>query len=186
MTDLPTRPADFPDEFVRHHRPLWLVAMSIVANASDADEVMQEAAIIGLRKADAFVPGTSFRAWMGAIVRNVALNRRRQTKRELRRFGARVDAHDLSTPSATRAESPLAGIGGLRPHQESFDDRVLSALMQLEPIPRACMMLRSIEELDYDQIAQLLDIPRGTAMSHVFRSRQTLAKLLSDPAEGGK
>jgi len=170
---------DFSVEFLRHHRALWLVALSVVANTADADDVVQEAAIIALRKFDTFAAGTSFRAWMGEIVRNVARNRRRQVHREIRRFGQPADAHAIDLPGLVTARSPIDALGTLRAMQEAFDDRVLASLLDLDDTARACVLLRLVEGLDYGQISQILSIPEGTAMSHVFRSRRVLAAALT-------
>jgi RNA polymerase sigma-70 factor (ECF subfamily) len=50
----------------------------------------------------------------------------------------------------------------------------MHALEQVGDVARACLLLRTIESLDYRQIAQLLEIPEGTAMSHVHRARRLL------------
>ena len=171
--------ADFSAEFLRYHRALWLVAMSVVANSADADDVLQEAAIIGIRKADGFEPGTNFRAWMGEIVRNVALNRRRQLRREFQRFGYVADAQHADVAVRAGVASPVGPEGRVLSGQVALDDSLLKALMELEPLPRACVLLRCIEELEYSEIAELLNIPKGTAMSHVFRCRRVLAARLA-------
>jgi RNA polymerase sigma-70 factor (ECF subfamily) len=62
-----------------------------------------------------------------------------------------------------------------------FDDHVLRALGALEETPRACLLLRVINELSYKEIGRALDIPEGTAMSHVFRARRYLMERLSPP-----
>lgn len=179
MDDLPPKLSAFTDELRRNHRALWYVAMSVVANAADADDVLQEASIVAIRKVDDFAPGSSFRAWMGEIVRNVALNRRRRSKRELKRFGTPVDPERLDLPARAAPHRPVHEAGALLPTQEALDDSMRSALMQLEPVARACVLLRCIEGLEYEQISQLLAIPKGTAMSHVFRCRRQLASLLT-------
>ncbi len=175
-----TKPTDFASQFQRHHRSLWYVAMSVVSNTTDADDVLQEAAIIGLRKAGSFTAGSNFRAWMGEIVRNVALNRRKQSRRESSRLGQKVDVHQVETIGRIDNSTPVSQGGMLISMQQALDDRLLSALMELEPAPRACVLLRFLEGLEYTEIAQLLDIPKGTAMSHVFRSRRLLAQSLAD------
>ncbi|MBX9737137.1 MAG: RNA polymerase sigma factor [Phycisphaerales bacterium] len=174
------KPFDFSEEFTLHHRALWLVGLSVVANTADADDVMQEAAIIGLRKQATFQPGTSFRAWMGEIVRNVALNRRRQSRRELSRFGQRTDVHNVDLPRTDTPRHPVAPDGRLLPSQEALDDRMCEALMRLDPVSRACLLLRTVDGLGYDQISELMSIPKGTAMSNVFRARHSLAQLLTE------
>ncbi len=183
MNQSDAKPVDIAAQLTQHHRSLWVVAVSVVANVSDADDVMQEAAIIAMRKQHDFTPGTSFRAWMGEIVRNVALNRRRQTKREIRRFGYLHEVKDVSSSPQSSTSSPMRRDGSLKPMQEAIDDQLLAALMQLDPVARACFLLRSLEGMDYAEISQLLDLPKGTAMSHVFRCRRILASALTTPQE---
>jgi RNA polymerase sigma-70 factor (ECF subfamily) len=62
---------------------------------------------------------------------------------------------------------------------------MVHALHSLGETARCCLLLRTIEQMPYAQIAQLLEIPEGTAMSHVHRSRMTLRGQLADtrPAE---
>ncbi len=173
------KPFVFSDEFVVHYRSLWLVGLSVVANTADADDVMQEAAIIGLRKQELFQAGTSFRAWMGEIVRNVALNRRRQSRRELKRFGQRTDSQSVEVSRATPQAHPVSADGRLLSTQEALDDRMCEALTRIDPVSRACLLLRTIDGLNYDQISDLMNIPKGTAMSNVFRARHALAAFLT-------
>lgn len=179
MGDDPTHPLNFPAEFVRHHRSLWLVAMSVVENAADADDTLQEAAIIGLRKSNTFEPGTNFRGWMGEIVRNVARNRRRKVRREVKRFGHSVDTEQLEVQEKDRTAGLARSDGQMAGLHEFVDDAMLRALMELDPVPRACVLLRCIDGLEYTEIAQLVNIPKGTVMSHVFRSRRVLAERLA-------
>jgi RNA polymerase sigma-70 factor (ECF subfamily) len=75
--------------------------------------------------------------------------------------------------------------GVLRNGPEHFDDRLLAALQSIGEVARACLLLRTIEGLDYKEIARVLDIPPGTAMSHVYRTRQTLRQMLSDDSRKG-
>ena len=159
--------------------------MSLVADATEADDVVQEAAIVGLRRWSSFSPGTSFRAWMGEVIRNVALNSRRKRRREIRRFGFASELAEAKMSAPPTGASPLDATGSLLPSQDAFDDEVLHALMQLEPAARACVLLRSIEGLEYSEISELLDIPKGTAMSHVFRARRVLSGLLSPSSDRG-
>jgi RNA polymerase sigma-70 factor (ECF subfamily) len=60
-----------------------------------------------------------------------------------------------------------------------------TALETLEPTVRACLLLRVVAGMSYQQISGVLEIPEGTAMSHVFRARKALASRLEDPSKGG-
>lgn len=138
---------------------------------------MQEAAVIALGKLGEFTPGTSFVAWMGQIVRFVALNRAR------RREAAPVEPEALDRAAGgTAPPAPLAlgPKGQLDPDQLHFDDRLSKGLATLSETARACLLLRTVEGLDYDEISAALGIPPGTAMSHVHRARAQLRKALGE------
>jgi RNA polymerase sigma-70 factor (ECF subfamily) len=55
----------------------------------------------------------------------------------------------------------------------------MAALVEVGEVPRACILLRTVEGLAYPEIAKLLGIPEGTAMSHVHRTRQLLRTRLA-------
>ena len=150
--------AEFAAELKAAAPTLWCIAAGVLGSRTDVEDVVQDAAIIGLRKVESFERGTSFSAWMGQIVRNVARNRARQARRER---GAPLEA-------APGQEAPPRG-----PEAE-FDRRVLAALQGLDDTARACLLLRTVREMTYRDIAAVLDIPEGTAMSHVSRARKRL------------
>jgi RNA polymerase sigma-70 factor (ECF subfamily) len=173
-------PEQFSARLGEVSRSLWLIAAAVLGERSDADDVVQEAAMIGLRKLGEFDPSTNFSAWMGGIVRNVARN---YARKRVRRQTA---AADPRTIDQSRVAVPESGSGpafdrrGTLPADQSdFDDRVLHALNLLEETARACLLLRTLRDLPYREISALLGIPEGTAMSHVHRSRQVLRQQLS-------
>ncbi len=69
----------------------------------------------------------------------------------------------------------LTGKGSLPADQTSFDDEVLAALDNLEATARACLLLRVVLDMPYAEISRILDLPAGTAMSHVHRARRVLS-----------
>lgn len=180
---LPTDPgAAFAVQFKASYRVLWLIAMGIVRNAAQAEDVVQEAALTALGKLDQFEPGSNFVAWMGQTVRFVAMN---QYRKERKRRAAPleetfVDAAD--TFNAADGGLRLTAGGQLDKHQTQFDDRVAQALEKLGETARVCLLLRTVENWEYAEIAQALNIPEGTAMSHVHRARQFLRERLSGTA----
>ena len=117
-----------------------------------------------LGKLDSFRPGTSFAAWMGQYVRYVALNHLRRTQRRRRALDAQGDRLAPTPPGA--------------PRETLFDRNVARALGQLSEAQRTCLLLKTVVELEYAEIATLLEIPAGTAMSHVSRARAKMRRLL--------
>lgn len=139
---------------------------------SDADDVLQEAAIVGMRKFGSYQPGTNFRAWMSAIVRLVASNHRRGRRRR----EARV--RRMSTLGRHSAD---IGVGAER----EGDPRLEHALDVLSTEQRACLLLRVVRSHAYTEIAVILGIPESTARSHVYRARSRLAEVMGGTRDGG-
>jgi RNA polymerase sigma-70 factor (ECF subfamily) len=168
----------FAAEFTAAAGVLWTVAAGVLGGANAVEDILQEAALIGLQKRSHFEPGTSFVAWTARIVRFVAQNHRR---RERRRRTSCADPGDLDVQQPAPAISAPVhdDRGDLLPDTGAFDDALRGALQSLRPVPRACVVLKLVAGLDYDAIARLLGIPAGTAMSHVHRSRSALLATLS-------
>jgi RNA polymerase sigma-70 factor (ECF subfamily) len=167
----------FAEEFTACSRTLWCIAAGVLGKRDQADGVLQEGAMIALGKLDQFDPDTSFVAWMGRIVRFVALN---HARRRQRRAACALDDEKIEAPEVPRASAdaasaaPATARGELRPDQKCFDDDVCAALSTLDEIARACLLLRTLLDLPYREISLALDIPEGTAMSHVHRARRAL------------
>ncbi|MCC6424337.1 MAG: RNA polymerase sigma factor [Phycisphaerales bacterium] len=190
---------DFAGLFQASFRKLWCVAAGIVGHSAAAEDVVQEAALVALGKFDQFQKQNTsaldvkagdksddkpnilpqFTAWMAQIVRFVALNQYRKNRRNP--VSSLCDGDESAHISAPISPAPLhlTTKGQLPALQQTFDDSVMLALRQVGDVARACLLLRTIESLDYRQIAQLLEIPEGTAMSHVHRARQLLRRQLS-------
>lgn len=193
--DFAARSADFARRFAACHRLLWLITVGIVQDRALADDVVQEAALTALGKLDQFdltQGDAGFAAWMSQIVRYVALNAARKAR------GRRADELDAdalpaaegaggASASADGRDLRLTPRGDLPADQRSFDDRVTNALRAVGETARCCLLLRTIEGLDYAEISRLLQIPEGTAMSHVHRTRLLLRERLADlePRRGG-
>ena len=165
--------AEFASRFEAASRLWWCIAAAVLGNRRGVEDVVQESAIIAMGKLKDFTPGTSFEHWMGQIVRYTALNEARRNQRR----GAMMKPGELMESVADKNGSVGAHHG--------FDERTVSALNTLEPVARECLLMRTVLDLPYSKIARTLDIPEGTAMSHVFRSRQELRRLLADDAGKG-
>ncbi|MCA9290105.1 MAG: sigma-70 family RNA polymerase sigma factor [Phycisphaerales bacterium] len=178
-------PEAFAARFETAWRTLWCIAAGVLGSPQHAEDVVQDAAVIGLQKLGDFDPATNFTAWMGRIVRNLALNdaRRRQRRRTYPQNPTTID-ETRSAALTTADPTPIDGSGRIGPGQHAFDDEVMCGLRQLDDTARACLLLRTIMDMTYRDIARTLDIPEGTAMSHVHRARRSLREHLihRDPA----
>jgi RNA polymerase sigma-70 factor (ECF subfamily) len=178
--EVDTRPWDFSAHFEGVFRKLWLIAVGVVRDSALADDIVQEAAMIGYRKRDQFQPGTNFGAWMGQIVRHTALNqgRKKRGRREASLVGV-AESQAGPQPGAGDDTLAISKSGALPADQTWFDDAVVGALQEVSDTARSCLLLRTVEGLSYGEIAAMLDIPEGTAMSHVHRARAALREKLA-------
>lgn len=159
----------------------WLVAAAVTGDRVEADDIVQEASIIALRKLGDFTTGTNFSAWISQIVRLTALNHLKKTARHntvVTDPQAIDQAETAARNDAKSAAAPVSAIGGLAEHQTDFDDEVLRALEGISDTARACLLLRVVHQLSYADIAQTLGIPEGTAMSHVHRAKHAIREQL--------
>lgn len=165
MQSLPLSQSEFAQMFQEHARALWCVAVAVLGNRDDAEDVLQESALTGLAKRQEFVRGTSFVHWMGQVVRYTALNEGR--RRRIRKASS-VDG----VQTAVRDGLGVAG------RSEMFDDNVMAALATLDETARTCLLMRTVLDFSYKQISEALQIAEGTAMSHVHRSRMRMRAAL--------
>jgi RNA polymerase sigma-70 factor, ECF subfamily len=191
-------PEEFEARYTACSATLWCIAAGVLGDRALAEDVIQEAAMIALQKLDQFDPaseGTSFVAWLGQFVRFVALNTaRKQVRAAAQPFDpADIDrgiglSADGAGTGRTRAAhpSPVNQRGELVPDQCEFDDQVMTGLRSLAPAARACLLLRTVCELPYREIALALDMPEGTVMSHVHRSRKHLRHCVAAPQDREK
>jgi RNA polymerase sigma-70 factor, ECF subfamily len=166
--------------FSRAYPRLTTIAASILGRQEGADDIVQQAARVVLEKPRSFPTDEDLLAWTAGVVRKCALNERRKQQRR-RTFA--TDPGDMAQVIASGSAAEPAGVdpqtGRLSKYQTCFDDRLLTALCELSDDARCCLLLRTIHDLSYDEIARLLNIPPGTAMSHVHRSRKTLRQRLA-------
>ncbi len=157
----------FESAFKASAKALWCIAAAIVKDRSLAHDIVQEAAVVAMGKMSEFDRNTSFAAWAGQIVRFTALN-------ELRRKGkAPKSGDDALTSSGVRARP------GASASDPEIRGQLSTAMETLDDTARACLLMRTVMDMPYQEIGAALGIPEGTAMSHVHRSRQALrAKLM--------
>ena len=177
-------PAWFTAQFNDVYPRLHLIALGIIGDRTYADDIVQEAAIIALEKADQFTPGTSHVAWLSEIVRRCSLNYARKI-RGRKTAAADPDVLAASTEEKSMPESawPIRPeTGELVSDQSEFDDALIGALNKISAEARCCLLLRTVQNLTYAEISELMHVPEGTAMSHVHRSRRHLRNSLERDA----
>jgi RNA polymerase sigma-70 factor (ECF subfamily) len=148
----------------------------MVGDRTQAEDIVQEAVLIAYQKLAEFSPGTNFTAWLVQFVRRVAANHVRKTTNRAT-HAADPQLLDMTQDShvpPAEADSSVGERGQLSSDQRAFDDDTVRALKILTEEARCCLLLKVVQQLSYDEIAELLGIPAGTAMSHVHRAKKTM------------
>jgi RNA polymerase sigma-70 factor, ECF subfamily len=151
--------------------PLYRYARWLTRNPSEAEDLVQEACLKGLRGFESFIAGSNIRAWMFRILRNTFLTSRSglrgippiSLEEEPELLDQMVDA---ATP-----ESNLL--------QRTSADALRNAIQELPVLFREVLLLSDVEEMSYKEIAATLSIPIGTVTSRLLRARQKVRESLS-------
>ncbi len=156
---------------------LWTLATAIVNDRALAEDVVQEATITGLRKIADYQRGTNFTVWMSQIVRFTALNHRKSRKR---RNAQSLDEHIVLSPveKEQTGPAPVTDEGQLADGQTDFDDELTHAISELSSERRACLLLRVVHGMTYEEISEVVGVPEGSAMSHVHRAKKVMRQRL--------
>jgi RNA polymerase sigma-70 factor (ECF subfamily) len=165
--------ARFAEVVLPHLAQAHRLARWITGSATDADDVVQEASLRAFRAIGSF-GGANARAWVLTIVRNTA-----STWLTKNRAGPVALAGDMpaSVPEAEAdPDTPEAVL--LRQADAEAVRRAVAALP--EPF-REVIVLREMDELDYREIARVIDAPIGTVMSRLSRARRMLVDALGSP-----
>jgi len=172
-------PADFEPLFAAVAGTAFGIAMRLTRNQADAEDLVQEAALLAFRAFASFEPGTNFRAWFFKILTNCYFSKRRREK-------SRPVTSDLDdTPDLyLYARSAEAGFPtqGPDPAAQLLDrlgtERVVTAIARLPEEYRVVSTLYFMEDLSYEEIAEVLGCPIGTVRSRLHRGRKMLQKAL--------
>jgi RNA polymerase sigma factor (sigma-70 family) len=169
----------FDEVFLPHMAEAFRLARWLTGNASDAEDVVQDAALRAFRGIKSF-GAVNARAWSLTIVRNTAFSWLGKNRPK-----AVVYTDDLSVAEQQQLEheGPL-GARIETPEEialfKADAEDVQNALAQLPAQFREVIVLREINQLNYRDIAEITGVPIGTVMSRLSRGRQLLIGLLGD------
>jgi RNA polymerase sigma-70 factor (ECF subfamily) len=162
----------------RHQRRANAVAFGLVRNGEDAREVVQEAFIRVFRHRGDFAGQASFSTWLYRIVVNLSIDllRKRSPGRAVE-FDETLDLDAAPDELVPRREDsdPYA-----RLERGRLVQAMHAALEQLPPYHRAVILLRELEGLSYEEMAETLQISKGTVMSRLFHARRKMQRLLRE------
>lgn len=154
----------------RYKMPLYKVLYRMVHNRDDAEDLVEEAFIKAYRAISRFDLDRSFYAWICRIAVNNAINYIKKERRgQVQSIGMveyRLIAEKGNPVKMTR--------------EKILKERINAAIAKLPEEYRMILVLRVDDEYSYEEIGNMLKIPKGTVMSRLARARQKLKKLFND------
>lgn len=153
----------------RHKQSAYRIALGLVGNKDDAFDISQEAFLRVYRSADTYDETQPFLPWFYKIISN--LSKTWLSKRS-RRESKMVDVDDTSYLLIDRS-NPEENL-----EKKEIAVKLRRALLELDFEDREIITLQHFRGMSYDEIANLLGIPKGTVMSRLYYARKKLADLM--------
>ncbi|MFN7699320.1 MAG: RNA polymerase sigma factor [Deltaproteobacteria bacterium] len=176
--------AAFRQLFDRYHKRAYSVAFGVLKNRHDALDCVQEGFVKVHRHLPTFQGTSSFYTWLYRIVMNLAIDhlRRRKTARPVEfdeGRGRDSEPGDDTIVSRLLDENPRKAV-----IRRELLERVQAALAELPEYHRQVILLREIEGMSYEEMAEALEVPKGTIMSRLFHARKKMQEALKGYVDG--
>ena len=153
----------------QHWRKVFNVAYKFVGKHDEAEDLAQDIFLKIFRSLDTFDRRANFQTWLISVSRNLCIDHYRSVRKERETIDRQVDANEL-TPAAPDA-GPIAAL-----EQRDRVTLLRQALARLPESLRTAVVLRDLQELSYQEIADRLHLPEGTVKSRINRGRTELAR----------
>ncbi len=151
-----------------HQKRLLRMVLGMVGDVDAAMDIVQESFVKAYQALGSFETGRPFYPWLSTIATNLAINRIRQA-------GRNTGLEVILDTRADKSPDPSQEL-----QLKENDRRFLAALKEMPSAYREVFVLRTYDELDYEQIASRLGISAGTVDSRLYRARRFLMEKLKD------
>jgi RNA polymerase sigma-70 factor (ECF subfamily) len=165
----------------RHQRRAFTVAVGLVRDENEAREIVQEAFLRVYKGLATFQHGSSFFTWLYRIVTNLSIDLMRKPGRQADEL---AESNEVAAEGDDGAFPFLSKLDGHDPlesiHRQELAGRIGKALDALPPYHRGVILMREVEGMSYDEMADAMKVSKGTIMSRLFHARQKLQRALGD------
>ncbi len=165
MTEI--TPEIFEAEAMQHIDDIYRTATRLTMNKTEAEDLVQETYMQAWKSFENYEVGSNCRAWLYKILFNKFDHHRRKKYTQAKYF---QEADELVLAGSVQKTSVP---------EHLTDGEVIAALNKLPEHYRSVVLLADVQEFDYKEVAQILDIPIGTVMSRLNRARTQLKKSLA-------
>ena len=153
----------------QHWRKVFNVAYKFVGKHDEAEDLTQDIFLKIFKSLDTFDRRANFQTWLISISRNLCIDHYRSVRKERETIDRDVDANELAPASADAG--PVAAL-----EQRDRVTLLRQAMASLPNTLRTAVLMRDIQELSYQEIADQLRLPEGTVKSRINRGRTELAR----------
>lgn len=169
----------FEKEMMPYMDQLFNYATYLSGDREQASDLLQDTYMKAYRFFDKFETGTNAKAWLYRIMKNTYINEYRRTHRlpEIVEYDEQISPYQMSAQG--REDNDLRNMLDT----QMFDDDIAGALAGLPEKFKSVIVLRDLEELPYEEIAEVLEIPIGTVRSRLHRARALLFDTLKNYAK---
>ncbi len=158
------------EQIVRQYwRKVFNVAYKFVGKHDEAEDLTQDIFLKIFKSLDTFDRRANFQTWLISISRNLCIDHYRSVRKERETIDRGVDAAELAP--ASHEPGPVAAL-----EQRDRVTLLKQALSALPETLRTAVLMRDIQELSYQEIADRLRLPEGTVKSRINRGRTELAR----------
>jgi RNA polymerase sigma-70 factor (ECF subfamily) len=170
---------EFLEKIEKHRDEFFRFILRNVWDSGVAEDVFSQAVLAAYENRAKYTPGSNFRAWMYRIL----LNKCYVANRETGRAFDSLDHPAAKDAVAVEKDNFSNLIDNPREVLEQCGDEVYRAFRGLSTAQRSCILLRGIEKFSYQEIADIMEIPVGTVMTHLARGRKKLRNELTEYAQ---
>lgn len=153
----------------QHWRKVFNVAYTFVGRHDEAEDLAQDIFLKVFRSLGTFDRRANFQTWLTSVSRNLCIDHYRSVRKEREVISREVDATEL--PRASEDGGALVAL-----EQRDRVALLRQALSRLPPTLRTVVLMRDIQELSYQEIANRLNLPEGTVKSRINRGRTELVR----------
>jgi RNA polymerase sigma-70 factor, ECF subfamily len=171
------------DELVRRYKDrIYNVVYRFLGNHEDTLDVCQEVFVRAYRSIDRFEGKAKVYTWLYSIAANAARNRLRDQSRKGRNKGSSLEALSVAAPGRMQEATSTSDTPRSEAAAKEMEEILQQCLEELPEHYRMAFILRTYEDLSYDEIADILGCPKGTVKSRLNQARSMLRDRLRELA----
>jgi len=163
----------------KYQRKVFRLAFGMLKSEEDALDVAQDAFVRAHQNLERFKGDASFYTWIYRITSNLCIDRLRKRRGEQVEYDDGVQRDDHTASELGLRRSPAQSNPAKTALRSELGSKIKDALAELPDKHRQILLLRELEGLSYEELAETLELKKGTVMSRLFHARKKMQSLLT-------